>query len=260
MLNAQLNRDPITRSASIAAALVLTAVTVVVAGFGASAQSQFGGVSGTITDQNGRTIAGATVVLSNAAAQEKHELKSDPAGRYEFTGVKPATYELLVEFAGMATIKREGLSVASGQSVAVNAVMRIGSIEETIRVIDAPGAALAPPRVRDWSGARAAENPDPCASSPNGGCIRPPVKIKDVRPVYPAGTAAGSVELVALIDANGRVTDLDVTGNSSGGPVDVAQADAAAFAVRQWEFLPTHLDGQPIETKMRVHVSFGVAK
>src|SRR6185369_3339175 len=79
MLNAQLNRDPITRSASIAAALVLTAVTVVVAGFGASAQSQFGGVSGTITDQNGRTIAGATVVLSNAAAQEKHELKSDPA-------------------------------------------------------------------------------------------------------------------------------------------------------------------------------------
>jgi beta-lactamase regulating signal transducer with metallopeptidase domain len=258
MLNAQLNRDPITRSASIAAAAVLAAVTVVVAGFGASAQSPFGSVSGTVTDQNGRVIAGASVVLSNAAAQEKHELKSDPAGRYEFAGVKPATYDLLFESMGMAALKREGLSVASGQAVAVNAAMQIGSVEETIRVIDAPNAN--PPLVRDWSGARATEKPDPCAASAKGGCIRPPVKIKDVRPVYPAGSAGGNVELVAVIDANGQMTNVDVTGDGRGGPADVGLADAAALAVRQWEFLPTHLDGQPIETKMRVHVSFAPAK
>jgi beta-lactamase regulating signal transducer with metallopeptidase domain len=258
MLNGQLNRDPITRSASMAAALVLTAVTVVVAGFGASAQSSFGSVSGTVTDQNGRTITGVTIVLSNAVAQEKHELKSDAAGHYEFGGVKPATYELLFESMGMSALKREGLSVASGQSVAVNALMRIGSIEETIRVIDAPKGNS--PVVRDWSGARASEKPDPCATSATGGCIRPPVKIKDVRPLYPAGSAGGNVELVAVIDNNGLVTNLDVTGNGAGAPADIGLADAAALAVRQWEFLPTHLDGQPIETKIRVHVSFAPAK
>jgi beta-lactamase regulating signal transducer with metallopeptidase domain len=257
MLNVHLNRDPLTRSVSIAAAIVLTAITIGVAGFGASAQS-FGGVSGTITDQNGRTIAGVTVTLSNASAQEKHELKSDAAGHYEFGGVKPATYELLFESMGMAALKRQGLSVASGQSVAVNAAMRIGSIEETIRVIDVPNAT--PPVVRDWSGARASEKPDPCATSANGGCIRPPVKIKDVRPAYPTGSAGGTVELVAVIDNNGLVTNLDVTGSAGGGPADVALSDAAALAVRQWEFLPTHLDGQPIETKMKVHVTFAAAK
>ena len=46
MLNVHLNRDPITRTASIAAAIVLAVVTVLVAGFGVSAQSQFGSVSG----------------------------------------------------------------------------------------------------------------------------------------------------------------------------------------------------------------------
>jgi len=258
MLNAQLNRDPITRSASIAAALVLTTVAVVVAGFGASAQSQFGSVSGMVSDQNGRAIGGVTIVLSNTAAQEKHELKSDTAGHYEFAGVRPATYELLFEFPGMSALKREGLGVAAGQSAAVNAVMRIGSIEETIRVI--PDPLRTSPVVRDWSGARASEKTDPCTASANGGCVRPPTKIKDVLPLYPTGSAGGNVELVAVIDNNGRVTNLDVAGNGGGGPADVALADAAALAVGQWEFLPTHLDGQPIETKMKVHVSFAPAK
>src|SRR5258707_11657532 len=53
MLNVRLNRDPITRSASIAAAILLVAVTVLVAGFGASAQS-FSTVSGSIVDPLGR--------------------------------------------------------------------------------------------------------------------------------------------------------------------------------------------------------------
>jgi beta-lactamase regulating signal transducer with metallopeptidase domain len=257
MLNAQLNRDPITRSASIAAALVLTAVTVVVAGFGASAQSQFGSVAGSVVDQNGRPIAGVTLVLSNATAQTKYEVKSDVGGRYEFVSVPAGNYELTFEFAGMSTIKREGLGVAGGRAAQVDAVMRIGTVEETIRVTSAPDGR---PLVRGYAGSRPSERPDPCAASANGGCIRPPTKTKDVRPVYPLGAGAGDVELVAVIGPDGRVTGVDVVGNSAGGPADIPLADAAAAAVGQWEFTPTHLDGQPIETKMKVHVSFAPGK
>ena len=253
MLNVKLNRDPITRSASIAAAVVLAAVTVLVAGFGVSAQSQFASVAGNVVDQNGKPISGVRLVLSNATAQTRNEVKSDAAGHYEFVGVPAGTYELMFESIGMAYIKREGLNVAGGQAVEVNAVMRIGSIEETIHVTSEPDSR---PLVRDYAGARANQKPDPCASSPNGGCIRPPVKIKDVRPVYPAGSAGGSVELLGKIDANGFVANVDVVANASGGAADLSLADAAATAVRQWEFLPTHLDGQPIETNMRVHVNF----
>jgi TonB family protein len=256
MLNVRLNRDPITRAVSLAAVLVLTAVTVLVAGFGASAQSQFGSVSGSVTDQNGRPIAGVRRVLSNAAAQTKSEVKSDAVGHYEIVGVPAATYELLFELPGMSAIKREGLSVAADQAVTVNAVMQIGSIAETITVTETPpDGPRSAPRVRDWSGARAAEKPDPCAASANGGCIRPPIKIKDVRPVYPAGVSGSLVILAGRIDATGLVTGLEVLRS-----VDPALASAALEAVNGWEFLPTHLDGQPIETRMTVTVNFVGAK
>jgi len=253
MLNVKLNRDPITRTASIAAAVVLAAVTVLVAGFGVSAQGQFATVSGSIVDQNGKPISAVRLVLANDAAQTKNEVKSDAAGHYEFVGVPSGTYTLMFESVGMAYLKREGLNVAGGQAVQVNAVMKIGSVSETINVTATADNA---PSARGYTGPRPADKPDPCAQSAAGGCIRPPVKIKDVRPVYPAGTAPGSVELTATIDANGYVGNLDVVGNGAGGPASIPQANAAAAAVSLWEFLPTHLDGQPSETKMTVHVYF----
>ena len=33
-----------------------------------------------------------------------------------------------------------------------------------------------------------------------------------------------------------------------------------ANAIRQWEFTPTYLDGEPIDVRMKVHVSFVSAK
>src|SRR5206468_2693733 len=111
---------------------------------------------------------------------------------------------------GMAALKREGLSVGSGQIMTLNAVMKIGSVMETITVTDTPDNRGSAPLVRDWSGARASEKPDPCATSTNGGCLRPPVKIKDVRPVYPAGVPGSVVILNGTIDATGHMAALEV--------------------------------------------------
>lgn len=249
MLNLKLNRDPITRTASIAAAIVLAAVTVLVAGFGVSAQGQFGSVAGTVFDQNNRPINGVRLVLSNAAAQTKNEVKSDADGHYQFVGIPAGSYELLFEMLGMATLKREGLPVLPGSNMTLNATLKIGSLEETITVTSAGDGR---PLVRGYSGARPVDNkPDPCAQLATGGCVRPPVKIRDVRPAYPPGSNGGPVELKALIDANGFVSSVDVVGNA-----DPVLADAAKDAIRQWEFTSTRLDGQPIEVTMHVHVSF----
>src|ERR1043166_5436477 len=249
MLNVKLNRDPITRTASIAAGVVLAAVTVVVAGFGVSAQQQFGSVSGTVFDQNNRPINGVRLVLSNAAAQTKNEVKTDASGHYAFVGVPAGTYELLFEMTGMAYLKREGLAVAAGGDVTLNATMKIGSLEETISVASAGDGR---PLVRGYSGPRPLDNrPDACSQLATGGCVRPPVKIRDVRPAYPAGSNGGPVELKALLDANGLVSSVDVVGSA-----DPVLADAAKDAIRQWEFTSTHLDGQPIEVQMNVHVTF----
>ena len=251
MLNVRLNRDPITRSASIAAAILLVAVAVLVAGFGASAQS-FSTVSGSIVDPLGRVLPGVTLVLSNPQNQSKYEIKSDATGHYEFVGLPPGNYTLVFEYTGFAALKREGIAL-SGQEFQQNAILQVGSLQETIRVTDGPWTGAARPvEVR----ARAPFKPaPPCDNSPVGGSLRPPTKTRDVRPMYPTGAGAGQVVLDARVGVDGLVTRAEVVGDA-----DPSLANAAINAISQWEFTPTYLDCQPIEVRMKVNISFISAK
>ena len=87
-----------------------------------------------------------------------------------------------------------------------------------------------------------------------GGKIKPPTKIKDVQPVYPAvaktARVAGVVIVEATIGANGKVIAAKVLRS-------VPMLDQAALdAVRQWEFTPTLLNGAPVPVVMTVTVNF----
>jgi protein TonB len=87
-----------------------------------------------------------------------------------------------------------------------------------------------------------------------GGDIRPPTKIKNVAPAYPAAARAARVEGFVIIDAiigpDGKVQNARVIRSN---PL----LDAAALeAVRQWEYTPTRLNGAPIAILMTVTVNF----
>ena len=89
-----------------------------------------------------------------------------------------------------------------------------------------------------------------------GGNIRTPMKIRDVRPVYPptaqAAGITGMVILEAIIGADGAVSDVKVVKS-------IPELDAAAMdAVRQWRFEPTLLNGAPVPVIMTVTVSFSL--
>ena len=250
MLNVRLNREPMTRRASIAATVLLGVVTMLVAGFGAAAQS-FSTVSGTLVDQFGRGLTAATVTLANPQQQSKYEIKSDANGHYEFVGLQPGTYVLMVEQMGFAGVKREGI-VLTGQPFQQNITMQVGSLQETITVDDAPEGPRSIPVVRTAPNFK----PVACTVTLGGGSIRPPSKTKDVRPVYPTGVKPGVVQLAAVIGQDGRVSTVDVVGGASGHEADALLGDSAATAIRQWEFTPTLLDCQPIEVRMKVLVNF----
>ena len=87
-----------------------------------------------------------------------------------------------------------------------------------------------------------------------GGDIQPPRKIRHVTPVYPhlARTAGkqGTVILEAVIAEDGQVRDVRVLRS-------IQFLDRAAMdAVRQWQFTPTLLNGQPVPVVMTVTVTF----
>jgi protein TonB len=87
-----------------------------------------------------------------------------------------------------------------------------------------------------------------------GAGVRAPVKVKDVRPVYPEEARAAGVSGIVILETHiakdGTVVDVRVLRS-------IPLLDAAALeAVRQWRFAPTLLNGEPIEVIMTVTVNF----
>jgi TonB family protein len=87
-----------------------------------------------------------------------------------------------------------------------------------------------------------------------GGNIKPPTKIKDVKPTYPpAAREAGVTGVVILevrIGTDGSVEEAHVLKS-------IPLLDEAALdAVKQWQFVPTLLNGQPVPIVMTVTINF----
>ena len=87
-----------------------------------------------------------------------------------------------------------------------------------------------------------------------GGPIEEPVKITDMKPIYPAealqANVSGLVIVEAVIDRQGFVVETKVLRS-----VDLLD-QAALDAVSQWRYLPTILNGEPVEVIMTVIVNF----
>jgi TonB family protein len=85
--------------------------------------------------------------------------------------------------------------------------------------------------------------------------VRPAQVKKKVTPVYPdterkAGVA-GTVRIAMIILPDGTVNDLVVLSAPNSN-----MAVAALLAVRRWQYSPTYLDDQPVETNLTVDVTF----
>jgi protein TonB len=87
-----------------------------------------------------------------------------------------------------------------------------------------------------------------------GGQIKAPTKIKDVKPVYPAiaqsAHVTGVVTIEATIGPDGKISDARVVHS-------IPLLDQAALdAVRQWEYMPTLLNGVPVPVLTTITINF----
>jgi protein TonB len=90
-----------------------------------------------------------------------------------------------------------------------------------------------------------------------GGNVESENIVKKVMPVYPPEAKAagiqGSVHLTVMISAEGKVEDVVIVDG------DPRLADAAVTAVRQWEYRPVLLNGDPVAVTTQVDVNFTLA-
>ena len=257
MLNVHVNRTPLSRAGRVATAVAAALVTVFAAGFSAAQSSV---LSGVISDQLGHQIANVSISLVNLTTNASSDAKSDANGRYEFDGLTAGDY--MIKIAAMGFQPVEERVVLTGPSVQQNVQLQMGMVHETITVVDGPSApmpeakrALIQTQMLEGRQKLQRDLAQPCPTG--GGCIIPPIKLTDQKPVFPDSQVGigGVVTLTGVIDATGHVSHVQAVGNPN---PDLAQA--AITAVSQWAFEPTRLDGQVVDTQIQISVAFKSTK
>src|SRR6266540_6013717 len=74
----------------------------------AHGQNVSGTLSGTIVDQQGQAIPGATVTVINESTTDARVVVSDARGNFQALNLQPGTYTIRVEMHSFRTIERKG--------------------------------------------------------------------------------------------------------------------------------------------------------
>src|SRR5438309_4091292 len=112
----------------------LLTFTLLVAATNVSAQVGSGEITGTVRDQAGAAVPGASVAVRAIATGGARTVTSTANGVYAVAGLAPGEYRVDVELPGFRPLQREGIRVATGQTVRLDFDLTIGSIDERIVV------------------------------------------------------------------------------------------------------------------------------
>src|SRR5216684_4370404 len=99
-----------------------------------SAQIGNAGLGGTVTDQSGAAVVGATVTLTNKATGTETSFTSDERGEYTFRNLTPGTYDLRASKSGFQNYLKKDIVVTINASVRADAVLKVGAQTETVQV------------------------------------------------------------------------------------------------------------------------------
>ncbi len=115
--------------------LALVAAMLLAGSASAFAQAVTGTISGTIVDQQGQLIPGATVTIVNEATTDQRVAVSDAQGNFLVTNLQPSQYTLRVVLPSFRTLERKNIVLSAGERLAVsNLTLEIGSVGETVTV------------------------------------------------------------------------------------------------------------------------------
>jgi hypothetical protein len=110
--------------------------------YSAIAQTGTSSVRGTVTDPQGRAVAGATVTLTNTARNFTRTQTSDEEGVYFFSAVPPGTYRLEAEASGFKKASVSDVNALVETPTEVNVQLEVGSVSEVVNIVAGSEAPL----------------------------------------------------------------------------------------------------------------------
>src|SRR5215471_4116984 len=129
-----------TRAIGIVALLCVCSAT----GFAQGVQT--GTIRGTVKDQQGLALPGATITATSPALQGERTTVSDTDGNFLIRAVPPGTYSLKVEMSGMSTSQKSA-DVPLGGVAALDITMTLSQVQEAVTVTGTTPTILTTPVV-----------------------------------------------------------------------------------------------------------------
>src|SRR5229473_8199280 len=102
------------------------------------AQANFGRILGTVTDQTGAVLPGATVSVIDTQRGLARTLTTDSAGEFNAPTLTPGTYTVRVEAKGFKTLDRQNVVLEVGKEVRVDLTPQPGEQAQTVTVTEPP--------------------------------------------------------------------------------------------------------------------------
>jgi TonB family protein len=242
LLFASRNRRPLQARVAVPIAAAVAVVLLPLAALTVRAQATRGALVGVVQDASGARIPNCRITARNLDGTNQEVTRSDQAGEYRFTAIPPGRYAL--EFAAPGFSRATLNAVVTAQDPArADANLDIGSVSENLTI----------------TGRKAPAPAAPPAGTPHrvrvGGNVQPLRLIRQTKPEYSAELqqlgVQGTVVIRAVISKTGDVLSPQVVNT-----VDPRLAKAALDAVSLWQYSPSLLNGQPVETSTTVTVDF----
>jgi hypothetical protein len=101
---------------------------------GSHAQVEGGIITGNVRDVTGASIHNAEIEILNVASGEQILLKSNSRGDFTSSTLRSGVYQVAVSLQGFQRVVQENLVLQVGAKPAVNVVLQVGKVDETVEV------------------------------------------------------------------------------------------------------------------------------
>ena len=121
------------RSTALIALLALALAPAVFA----QSQATTGVIEGTVLDASGAPVPGANVTIKNTATNFERVIQTDGDGRFRGLLLPLGPYRVTAALAGFATLVRDGINLAVGQTVNLDLTLKVSNVQEEVVVTGA---------------------------------------------------------------------------------------------------------------------------
>ena len=105
-----------------------------VAGLAICRADELAAVTGLVTDPNGRSVPGVTVLITNLSTNVASKTVTNDQGIYRVPSLQPGIYRITIDKDGFKSIVKSGIELHVQDVASINFELQIGSVNETVTV------------------------------------------------------------------------------------------------------------------------------